>query len=275
MDVRFSSQAAPGRTDNEDGALTVGNLVAVFDGVTQAPGIESGCIHGPAWYVRHLSHQLKAAYSKAPAAPLSDLLALAISGVADQHRTTCDLTSRATPASTACLLREGTDQVEYLVLCDGTLVLDRGGRVETVTDDRFSRVIADLRRTEPAYAMASPVKAVTVEKWQYINRPDGYWIAAADPQAAYEAVTGSIPLNGPDRLRRAALLTDGASAAVDQFGLFDWNGLLDILTNAGPAHLIHKVRTAENADRPADTRLRYKRHDDATAAICLFEGTDL
>jgi hypothetical protein len=41
------------------------------------------------------------------------------------------------------------------------------------------------------------------------NRPGGYWVAAADPQAASQAVTGSLP----DRsLHRAVLLSDDATA---------------------------------------------------------------
>lgn len=278
MDVRLSTQAAPGHTVNEDSALAVDRFAAVFDGVTQAAMVDSGCTHSPAWYVRRLSAHLILAYAGAPEGPLPELLAEAIDRVAAEHRTTCDLTRPSTPAATVCMLREGPDRAEYLVLCDSTLVLDQGDRTAVVTDDRFHQLLMRLRRETRApgggSATATAVKPVNVEKWRYINRPDGYWIAAADPQAAYHAVTGSAPLSGPDRLRRAALLTDGASAAVDQFRLFDWTGLLDTLTTAGPAQLIGQIRAAEYAAHLDDARPRYKRHDDATAALCLFEGND-
>jgi hypothetical protein len=267
MDVRLSTQAAPDRTANEDGMLAVGALVAVFDGVTQPSTVDSGCSHGPAWYVRRLSARLALAYADAPDDPLSDLLAHAIGNVADEHRATCDLTRPATPASTVCMLREGRDHIDYLVLCDCTLVLDYGDRTIAVTDNRVHQVIARTR----GEAVAG---SGTVEKWRHTNRPDGYWIAAADPQAAYHAVTGSAPLSGPDRVRRAALLTDGAGAAVDQFHLFDWTGLLDVLASGGPSRLIRRIRSAEAAADLDDTRLRHKRYDDATAAICLFEDDD-
>jgi hypothetical protein len=109
------------------------------------------------------------------------------------------------------------------------------------------------------------------EKHKLTNQPHGYWIAAANPAAAYEAVTGTAPLHGPDRVRRAALLTDGASAAVEQFKLLDWRGLLDVLTDHGPHELIRRVRNAENVNHDAHSHPRYKRHDDATAALCTFE----
>src|SRR2546430_8328643 len=59
MEVRLASIAAPGRP-NEDYALAVGDLVAVFDGVTQPDGVVNGCVHGPAWYVRRLVAHLYA-----------------------------------------------------------------------------------------------------------------------------------------------------------------------------------------------------------------------
>jgi hypothetical protein len=276
MEVRLSTSAAPDRRANEDGMLAIGDLVAVFDGVTQPATVDSGCVHGPAWYVGRLSTQLALSYASNPADALPNLLAAAIAGVTDEHRATCDLSRPTTPASTVCMLREGPDHVDYLVLCDSTLVLDQGRRLAVVTDHRFRQVISQVHRKAAAGPGATPggVMAVTVEKWEYTNQPNGYWIAAADPQAAYNAVVGTAPLIGADRVRRAALLTDGASAAVDQFGLLDWNGLIDVLTTAGPAQLIHQVRAAEYAAHLDNDRPRYKRHDDATAGICLFEGND-
>jgi hypothetical protein len=92
--------------------------------------------------------------------------------------------------------------------------------------------------------------------------------------AAHEAVTGAMTLRGPDRVRRAALLTDGASCVVEEFELFGWRELLAVLTADGPLALIERVRAAELDDYDGHTRPRYKRHDDANAALCLFDGED-
>ncbi|WP_412747514.1 hypothetical protein [Krasilnikovia sp. M28-CT-15] len=277
MEVRLGTEAAPGRAANEDGALVVGDLVAVFDGVTQPADLRNGCAHTPAWYVQCLAGKLGAACGEEPDAALPYLLARAIDAVAGEHRGTCDLGHPGTPAATACLLRAGDDQVEYLVLCDSPLVLDLGDRTEVVNDLRFDQVIADVRQAALVPGAvgtaqhAERMKTAATRKWEYTNQPHGYWIAAADPRAAYEAVTGTAPLHGPGRVRRAALLTDGASAAVEQFALYDWTGLLDVLTTAGPAELIRQIRTAEHADRDGRAQPRYKRHDDATAVLCLFD----
>jgi hypothetical protein len=178
------------------------------------------------------------------------------------------------------MVREQRGSLDYLVLCDSPLVLDRGDQVDVITDSRLSRVVADLRRSLiGGAAIGTPehmrrVCEITTIKQQHTNRPGGYWIAAATPEAAHHALTGRLPLHGPDRVRRAALLTDGASCAVDRFRLLDWRGLLDLLTDAGPEELIRRVRNAERADSAGQSSPRYKQHDDATAALCLFNSEE-
>jgi len=89
--------------------------------------------------------------------------------------------------------------------------------------------------------------------------------AAADPQAARRALTGTWINN---TIRRAAILTDGASRLVDQFALADWPELLRQLQASGPGSIIGQVREAENSDPGGSRWPRYKRSDDATAVFC-------
>ncbi|MEU8269387.1 hypothetical protein AB0B89_19795 [Sphaerisporangium sp. NPDC049002] len=77
------------------------------------------------------------------------------------------------------------------------------------------------------------------------NRDGGFWVAAPDPLAAEQALTGTLPA---DQIRAAALLSDGASRFVDRFGLATWRQVLDILAQDGPAELIRQVRQAERSD---------------------------
>lgn len=173
-------------------------------------------------------------------------------------------------------MHQAGDQLQYLVLCDSPLVLDRGDQVQVITDERFERAVASLRAEIRGLSIGSSehvrrTQRINMLKQQRTNQPDGYWIAAATPEAAHHAVTGVLPLTGDARVRRAALLTDGASCAVDRFELFDWRGLLDLVTDHGPDELIRRVRAAENADSAGRDRPRYKRHDDATIALCLFD----
>ncbi|SCL14578.1 hypothetical protein [Micromonospora inyonensis] len=274
MQVRSASTASPGRLENEDLVLRFGPLVGVLDGATVPDGFDTGCVHGPAWYVRHLAARIGFAEATRPAATLMSNLAAAILAVRADHGGVCDLDHPGTPSATVCLLRDGGDRADYLVLCDSPLVLDTG-RVAVVSDDRLAAALVELRavaHTVPAGADDPATRfrrAVAVQR-ERMNRTHGYWVAASDPDAAYHAVTGSVPLRGPDALRRAVLLSDGASCAVEQFGLFGWDGLLDVVTTEGPGALIERVRTAER-EQP-DRLRRTKRADDASVVLCEFSG---
>lgn len=286
MQVWSASVAAPGRPENEDHVFRLGPLVGVLDGATVPEGFETGCEHGPAWYVRRLAARLAVAAADRPVAALAGNLAAAILAVRADHGNRCDLDHPGTPSATVCLLRHSGDRVDYLVLCDSPLVVDCGAEVRVISDDRLARSAAEVRATARTVTSAGgrvdPVtsfrRAVTLQR-RRMNQTHGYWVAAADPDAAYHAVTGSLPLHGADRVRRAALLTDGATRAVEEFGLCDWRGLLDTLSEQGPDELIRRVRRAESAAgsaagsaAPASTGPvpRFKRHDDATALLCAF-----
>jgi hypothetical protein len=278
IDVRTASVPADPTRPNEDCHLSVPGLVAVFDGVSIPDGMESGCLHGPAWYSRRLAAGLATAHASEPQADLSDLLATSIGSVRDAHGNTCDLDHPGTPQSTVVAVRAGAAAVDYLVLCDSTLVLDHNGRTCAITDARLRNTARALRRL--ALAGASPIgsteqaariRALTLAKREHANRPGGYWIAAADPAAAHHAMQDSVPLGGADRLTRAALLTDGASCVVDQYALTDWRGLLEMLHLHGPHHVVALARATELADPDGYRRPRPKHHDDATIAYCRFD----
>jgi hypothetical protein len=277
MKVRLASAAAPDRPTNEDHAFAVGNLVGVLDGVTQPPGMDTGCIHDPAWYVQHLAAHLAQGHTADPHAKLSHLLATAIEAVRDDHGGSCDLSNPATPAATVCLLRCDDDEYEYLMLSDATLVLDYGDHLEMKTDGRFRALVARIRTVALVPGGLSsdepgvPRNQVTTSKYQYLNQQGGYWIAAADPRAAHEAVTGSVAITGPGRPRRALLLTDGASSAVDEYGLFGWPTALNVAAEQGPDRFIERVRAAELGDSSGLAVPRFKRHDDASLALCTFD----
>ncbi|WP_433065166.1 hypothetical protein [Dactylosporangium sp. CS-033363] len=252
MRVTFASSPAPGRPENEDAVFQAGPLVGVLDGVTAPVGVATGCVHTPAWYVRRLVSHLSA-----DAASLPDCLATAISLAREDHGGQCDLSNPATPAATVCLVRATDRGFDYLILSDTTLVVDRGDEVLALTDDRFARLDLPVVRAD-----------YFARKYERTNQPGGYWVANSVPEAAYQALTGSFPTGGADGVRRAALLTDGVSALVDLYRRMDWPTLLDTLTRSGPAALIEEVRRVEYAHTGPTTR--WKRHDDATAALCTF-----
>jgi hypothetical protein len=272
MQVWSASEPAPGQPENEDLTFHHGDLVGVLDGATVPQGFDTGCVHGPTWYVRQLAARIAVAAAARPTATLAGHLAAAILGVRSEHADRCDLDHPGTPSSTVCLLRRAADHADYLVLCDSPLVIDLGERVEVVTDGRLAVAAEEVRRTAASIPGADPAtafrRAMQLQR-QNMNQTHGYWVAAANPDAALHALTGTLPLFGPRRLRRAALLTDGAARAVDRFGM-SWPALLDLISEHGPGELIRRVRSAERTGREEDVGAPAKRHDDASAVLCVF-----
>ncbi|MDX6739282.1 protein phosphatase 2C domain-containing protein [Actinocorallia sp. A-T 12471] len=239
MKVSWATRAVPRRDwPNEDFVAAAEGAVVVLDGCSLPPGTDLGCRHGTAWYARSLGLEMLGRMLEPPTVPmdrgnaLRACLAASIEAVALKHADTCDLSHRATPAATVLALRERPEGVEYLVLADSVLLLDSGGSVEVVSHE-YARTYA-----------------------------------AADPSAASRAITGARP---PGALRRAALLTDGATRLTDRFKILGWQELLTLLAADGPEALIDQTRSAEDADPDCQRWPRTKRHDDATAALVVLE----
>lgn len=263
MHMALATNAGTPGKPNEDWAGATTSTIVVLDGVTVPADLGTGCTHGTPWYVRQLGARLLAAADTQPVTPLVDLLADAITAVADLHRDTCDLEHLGSPSAAVAVLRDTGTTLDYLILADVSIVIDGPNGVEGFTDRRVEEV---LRRTTDG--TSKDMQAGIVERrrhWR--NRPGGYWVAEATPDVAAHAIAGTIPSNG---VRRAAVLTDGAACLVDQYHLTDWGGALDLLDQAGPEELIRRVRHAELEDPYMVRWPRYKPGDDATAAFRRF-----
>ncbi|GAB3160199.1 protein phosphatase 2C domain-containing protein [Micromonospora sonneratiae] len=261
MRVTMTSAARPGRA-NEDFTGALPAAAVLIDGAG-IPGTESICRHGVAWYASRLGGSLLGLLALARDRSLSVLLAEAIEQVTDDHRDTCDVGNPISPSATVAILRLSGGLVEYLVLGDSVVVLDRA--------DAAPLVVSDPREVVISRSYESLLKGVAEGSDEYHrilrdlranrNQPGGFWLAKDDPQAADEALTGSCPVS---ELTGAALLSNGASRIVDRFQLADWPGVMAILASSGPAEIIHRVRQAEACHDVAA--------DDATIAHCTDLG---
>lgn len=128
--------------------------------------------------------------------------------------------------------------------------------VGLVADTRLDVLRADLRRRGEAAGAIRALRGV----------PGGFWTAGADPRAAREALTGTA------RLDRFALMTDGATRAVEVFGDLDWGQAFSLVSDKGPEALIERVRALEAADPQGRTHPRGKVRDDATVVAWAPEG---
>ena len=185
---------------------------------------------------RQLGTQLLAPLTTQPDHSPADNLAQASTDVAALHADTCDLGHPGSPSATVALLREPPEAVDYLVLGDPTILLEEPTGLRVVTDDRLEHVAAVQHGAMHRHATGSADHARSFAKQRrHRNHPDGCWVASTDPDAAQHALTDTVPHAG---LRRAAVLSDGATRLVDRFGLLDWPGFLDVLGEQGPDAII-------------------------------------
>lgn len=273
--MRVVTATAPGsdQVPNEDAVCFSDTVAVVVDGVTAPAGLETGCIHGTAWYAQRLAAQFVAA-SADSSIDLRAALSEAIARVADSHRESCDLTADGTPSATVAAVRERSDRVEYLVLSDATVAIGSGGPAKVVTDDRLAALLIEPRRTVQSAPAGSEERAKLLRELVAAQRKlrnvrGGYWLAGAIPSAAEHALCGSLPIS--DGLCVAAM-TDGAARLVDLFEAQSWPDALQELRKSGPDRWIRRVRDLEATDASLIRWPRYKISDDAALARCTFDS---
>lgn len=234
---------------NEDSVVTGDGFAVVIDGATAEPDTDTGCLHGVRWFARQLTGQLAVRLALDASSSPADILHDAIESVGRSHAHTCDLSNLCSPSATVAIVRQHAGRIDYLVLGDSPIVLERvDGVVTAVVDGRLARYTgswADLRHIR--------------------NVPGGFWVAGNNPEAARHAVVGTVPIA---ELRRVALLTDGVTRLVERYD-WSWPDLLRALDEKGPAELISLTRAAERATTHG--RFVGKRHDDATAVLCRID----
>lgn len=257
---------------SEDFVLAANNIAVVLDGLGTPAGLGTGCRHGTQWYVTQLGFLTSKHAATHPEQSLPDALAEAITDVNASHSSTCDLSHPGTPSSSVTILRIHNHTIDYLVLHDSTIVLDGPSGSTVLTDVRAHTVVQHQHLETQQHRIGSPEHAEAVRHLVTAQRPlrnhnDGYWVAAATPNAAHQAISGSIERQ---HVVRAALLTDGASSLVDCYHDTTWSGLLDTLEEHGPQKAIARVRELEKSDPEGIRWPRYKISDDATAALCIL-----
>jgi hypothetical protein len=249
METTFTCQAAPGGRPNDDFVVTSERFVVVLDGATAPAGVDSGCVHDVPWLVAQLGTHLARILVGAHEEPLTVVLRNGIVATMAEHADTCDLSNGDSPSTTVAILRHRSEHLDYAVLGDSAIIIERqDGSIVVGHDDRTAYL--------PDYTPAGVSRAR--------NTDVGFWIASSRPEAADKAITGTVPLT---EVARAAVMTDGVTRLVERYGR-TWADILERLDKHGPTQVVDDVRYEERAT-PSGT-YRGKAHDDATIVLCRF-----
>lgn len=267
MHATIATDAAPGHV-NEDFAAASTTTAVLLDGAGLSGANDGGCIHGVAWYVRQLGREILHTTGLRPGVALPDTLAHAIATVARSHEDTCDLEHPGTPSATVIIIDVSENALRYLVLADSTLVLDGPSGQTVICDNREAQLGHRHRAAMDAQDGGTPAHDRARRDYietmlAYRNRPGGFWVAAASPEAAYHALTDEIDLP-----TSALLVSDGAARVVDRFGLARWEDVSRLVTTRGVNALIDANRAAERSDPRGQRWPRGKIFDDCTAILC-------
>ena len=264
--MNYTAASVPGSdAPNEDWFSVTPELIVVLDGATVRT--ETGCVHGLPWYVQQLGMALSR-FTSGPCS-LTWVLARSIEHVANLHRVDCDLQHPGTPSAAVGIVRMRNGVQERLVLGDISVVTETASDLWVVSDTRVSGTALAERAEADRFPLGSSAKmeailAMKPHELAARNVPGGYYIAAADPSAAQEALVSEVPLSD---IHRFAVLSDGAARFVDLFGLEDWKVALDYLESTGPEAFVEAVRMAERGDPEGIRFPRNKGADDATAVF--------
>lgn len=269
---QVSTAELPGSDgQSEDRVFSTANSVVVLDGVSplEAGGDRTG------WYPDTLGRHLAELLDANPHTDLREMLAEAITYTAAKH----NLRPGSAPASTVAIARWGHDFLEGLVLADSPIVVfGVDGGIDILSDGRHEAVVAELRRDAARLGglqgrdgdeLQALIRATRPAKLKRMNRPGGYWIAEANPEAGQHAIVRRWPI---DTINAVLVVTDGVSAGIDDYRVLpSWPAALDLTRRAGLHGLLQTLHQAEARD-PHGTRWpRPKTHDDKAAALVDFE----
>jgi hypothetical protein len=265
------SVPAEENTDNEDAFALGDGVGVVVDGAGIPADLRAGCCHTVAWYANILATTFRDLLERR-SSDMRGALAEAIAEVTASHQYSCRL-DEGSPSATVAAWRLTPHTVEYLVLCDASIILSRRDRtVAELTDDRIARVTARITEEHTKQAQARgdalasddlrAARRAAVEGAR--NRPGGFWCCQTDPNAASEAMAGQAD---PDAVRAVLAASDGATRGHQLLHVLPVTELVQAVIDGEAATAIETIRLAERRDTTLAPR-GIKQHDDATL-VCL------
>lgn len=178
------------------------------------------------------------------------------------------------PAASLALVRVRRDQLEFVMLGDCKLLLQRAdGIVEALDRSPVApfdakvvealRVLQAAGETEPA-RIAPRLRELILANRRLKNRPDGYGVLADNPACIDFAEIGTRPAADVTHI---LLASDGFYRLVDTYGRYSPAELLKAAVSDGLAPLYTALRRIEDADPQCREYPRLKARDDATALL--------
>lgn len=251
---------------SEDVVVVRPDAVIVLDGATSLrTDLPSG-----GWYASRLAAAIAERLEEPHPADPADVLAAAIRAVSAEN----GFVAGHSPSSTVALLRWTETAVDALVLGDSPVIAFGPGGPTVLADDRLAAVprrggggyrtrLRSGAGYGPDHVAALRESGAAMDRLR--NREGGFWVAEADPAAAYRARRARWPRA---EVHAVLMATDGVSCGVDDYQIFpDWQAVLDLARRHGPRAVLDRVRAAERSDPDGSRWPRPKPHDDQVLVL--------
>lgn len=277
--------SAGGKSVNEDTAGMTGSYAWVLDGVTghQDNPRTDGETDGQ-WYVEQLNDVLQEQVTDG--VRLDDLARESIATVRQRFRAAVDAPdddNTATPAATGVLVHRRTsgaevDEIEYLILGDCTLVIEKRHTVVHLSDRRAApKEQEQIEAMQDAFdrGAKTPEEAREMAKDAFLknkdalNSRDGHWAFGLLPEAVDKSLMGTFEVNHAPKLH---LMTDGFASLVDLYHIYPtWEDAVTAIKNQGHEAVLSEIRDVEASDPNLREYPRTKPADDATLLTVVPE----
>lgn len=259
-DFSYTMTQLAGGAFQYDRAFTDRNYAVVLDGASPFRPVHVDVD----LYVDSLGGNLTRRLEHQPESDLQEVLAAAIADT----RADLGVTPGDAPSSTVAIVRAGESHVDFLALGDTLIVYPSGKLIDHRLDDV---ALAERRRYQDRLKSGAGYDSVhkgllrelqTVQR-QFRNVDGGYWIAEANPEAAFHALVLSLPIT---QVSWFAIATDGAYDALERLEKDDWE-YLSTLDSEALNQQLRVCHDAENADAQGVRWPRAKVHDDKTVVV--------
>jgi hypothetical protein len=174
------------------------------------------------------------------------------------------------PISSILIVEEDADGARGLDLGDcRVFALDADGAVQVAggpedAADAEARLAAQQTDVHKPLLQRRATIEVLRRMRAELNRPGAQWTFCLDPACADHARSWVLPLKRPAHV---LLMTDGFSALVDRYRVYDAAGLVRAALEKGLQELGRELRVIETADAAGARHPRFKASDDATALL--------
>ncbi len=177
------------------------------------------------------------------------------------------------PSASVVIIKFYTDKLEYILLGDCTLLLNKLNEDIIIKDERvckldekvFSKMENLNKRCNlTIFEKKNILLPLIIENRLKKNSDKGYWILEFNKEAVEKSIHGYIDVEGEVRIMMSS---DGFSCAWDRYNIFKENEMIEVGKNKGIGYINNKIRKLEKEDYNGIIFPRFKESDDSS---CVY-----